>query len=374
MKRIVPPCWIWLLVVLVLTPRPDLRAAIDNSPDCEAVSEPEDEDGEELYMQACATCHGIDGKGVPASRLGFETPPADFTDCNFATREPDADWIAVAHQGGPVRGFAREMPAFGDALTEEELEAILAFIRTLCEEDEWPRGELNLPRPLITTKAFPEDEAVLSTTWDVEGALAISSEIEYEKRLGARGQLELVVPYGVEKGSGRGHLGNATLGYKRVLLQSLESGSIFSAGAEFILPTGPSEDDPVVFEPFASFGQGLAADFFLQFQGGAELPIDDGEVTREFFARGVLGKTITEGRWGRSWSPMIEILGARIVDPNATSFSLALVPQVQVSLNQRQHVMLNVGVMIPSYGEDEPVRFALYLLWEWFDGGFFEGW
>ena len=49
--------------------------------------------GAELYMAACAACHGDDGMGVPASTLGFDTPVPDFSDCSFASREPDGDWL-----------------------------------------------------------------------------------------------------------------------------------------------------------------------------------------------------------------------------------------------------------------------------------------
>src|SRR5688572_8548185 len=64
--------------------------------------------GEEIFAAACAACHGIDGKGPPAT-IGFELPLPnghqlpDFTDCATNTVEPLADWMAVAHRGGPVR-------------------------------------------------------------------------------------------------------------------------------------------------------------------------------------------------------------------------------------------------------------------------------
>ncbi|HEY8535760.1 MAG TPA: c-type cytochrome, partial [Vicinamibacterales bacterium] len=52
--------------------------------------------GREIYQRACAACHGPDGRGVPQSQLGFDTPVPDFTDCRFVTVEPDDDWMAVA--------------------------------------------------------------------------------------------------------------------------------------------------------------------------------------------------------------------------------------------------------------------------------------
>ena len=72
-----------------------------------------------MYTAACAACHGDDGVGRSAEDVGFETPLPDFTDCEFASREPDPDWYAVIHQGGPVRAADRMMPAFGMALESD---------------------------------------------------------------------------------------------------------------------------------------------------------------------------------------------------------------------------------------------------------------
>ncbi len=102
--------------------------------------------GAELYQAACAACHGVRGTGSEQSRVGFDLPLPDFTDCNFATREANADWLAVAHDGGPARAFSKIMPAFGDALGDDELERVLDHIRSFCSDADWPRGELNLPR------------------------------------------------------------------------------------------------------------------------------------------------------------------------------------------------------------------------------------
>jgi mono/diheme cytochrome c family protein len=116
-------------------------------------SSPLPESGRELYRISCAACHGSDGRGTPAGLVGFSTPLPDFTDCNFSTREAEADWAIVVAEGGPARGFSEIMPAFGNALSEEQVRKILLYIRTLSDCGEWPRGELNLPRALFTTKA-----------------------------------------------------------------------------------------------------------------------------------------------------------------------------------------------------------------------------
>ena len=89
-------------------------------------------DGEGLYGLACANCHGTDGAGVEPGNVAFTVPTPDFSDCSFSSREPDADWIAVAHEGGPVRAFDETMPAFGDALTADQLQLVMNHIRSFC--------------------------------------------------------------------------------------------------------------------------------------------------------------------------------------------------------------------------------------------------
>lgn len=341
--------------------------------------------GRAVYQAACASCHGADGAGVAQAIVGFDTPLPDFNDCSFASREPDADWVAVTHSGGPVRGFSRRMPAFEGALSLDEIQAALTYIRSLCGDDDWPAGELNLPRPLVTEKAYPEDEAVLTTTVSAEGPGVVLNELVYEKRFGARNQIELSLPFGWQD-SGLGitgsdwnwGIGDLGVGVKRAIYHSLNSGSIFSVGGEVILPTGEEEkgfgSGTPIFEPFAAFGQILPRDFFLHAQGGLELPVDGEQAEEEAFWRVVLGKSFTEGQFGRTWSPMLEVVASREFETGA-EVDWDVLPQFQVTLNRRQHVMMNLGVRLPVNDRGaRDTQIIVYLLWDWFDGGFFEGW
>src|SRR5262249_18061244 len=133
---------------------------------CLAQSAPELklETGEDIYKAACVGCHGPAGKGQPESTLGFEKPPQfpDFSDCNGSTRERTYDWRATIHDGGVPRGWSEIMPSFSEALTLKQIDQVTQYLRSLCSEPKWPLGELNLPRALITEKAFPEDESILT--------------------------------------------------------------------------------------------------------------------------------------------------------------------------------------------------------------------
>jgi mono/diheme cytochrome c family protein len=343
--------------------------------------------GRELYRISCAACHGSDGRGAPASLVGFEDPLPDFTDCNFSTREAEADWVIVAQEGGPARGFSEIMPAFGDALSETQIKKTLRHIRTFSECDEWPPGELNLPRALYTTKAFPEDEIVFHSDIKTDGPDKISNKFIYERRIGPRNQIEVVVPFGwntIETGVNGNHkewsssLGDLTLAAKRVLFHSMKSKSIFSAGGEVILPTGDEDkgfgNGTTVFEPYLAYGKLLSDDYFIQLQSGLKLPYDNDHVQDEVFWKMATGRSFAVGRYGSIWAPMVEILGSKNIE-RGNDAEWDLVPQLHFALNKRQHVRLTMGVRLPLNHTDErnPV-FAFYLLWDTFDGGFFEGW
>jgi hypothetical protein len=334
-----------------------------------------------VYQSACAACHGPDGRGAPSSRGVLPVPPPDFTECAFATREPDGDWTGIVAEGGPARAFDRFMPAYGDALTPEEMQLALDHVRAFCSDDAWPRGELNLPRPLVTEKAYPEDEAVWSAAITTEGSAAVTNKLVYERRFGARNQVEIVLPVAAHDAGPagwQGGFGDLAVGVKRALYHSHARGTILSLTGEVVLPTGDRArglgKGVTVIEPFVTIGQLLPRENFIQFQGGIEFPTDTARAGREVFWRTTVGHSFTAGEWGRTWSPMVEVLGARELHAGEAA-QWDLVPQVQVTLSTRQHIMLNAGLRVPLTDRGpRPTQALVYVLWDWFDGGLFEGW
>ena len=334
--------------------------------------------GAVVYADACQQCHGRDGRGVPAALLGLPVQPRDLTDCQAGPREGDADWTAIIGDGGPARAFHRTMPAAGGALSEDELAAVLKYTRTLCTDTKWPRGELNFPKALATEKAFPEDEVLVTTTVDMEGDGAFKTKSVYEKRFGSRNQIEIVVPVSAHStdGSWSAGFGDMAFAYKRVLVANHGSGSIVSLTGELALPTASETDGwgsgHSTFEPFLTAGQVLPGDSFFQFQGGLAFP-SDSAVNKEAFSRFVLGRTFTRGS-GREFSPMVELLGAKELADGET-MQWDVLPEMQITLSTRKHVRTNVGLRIPlNDGGARKTQLLFYLLWDWFDGGLFEGW
>ncbi len=340
--------------------------------------------GADVFRSACLSCHGTDGRGAPDTIRRFEKPATfpDFTNCVATVRESDGFWGAIIHNGGPARGFSEIMPSFHDALSGEQIKMVMGHLRKFCREPAWPRGEMNLPRPLVTEKAFPEDEMVMDIAISAEGNADITNKVVYEKRLGPRGQLDVVMPFKFQKPDGEhwdSGVGDLVAGYKHVLMSNLKSGSVLSLAGETIFATGNSDKGRgkgvTVFEGFASYGQLLPKGSFLHFQSGIELPTDTDRANRAVFWRTVLGKTFAQGKgFGRQWSPMVELLADREL-ASGERVNWDIVPQFQVTLSRRQHIRANVGLRFPvnDFGP-RPTQVLFYLMWDTFDGGLRDGW
>jgi mono/diheme cytochrome c family protein len=346
-------------------------------------SAPQLDTGEHIYKSGCIACHGPDGRGTPKSIAGFEPPRTfpDFTQCSQTTPEPDTAWKAIIEHGGPYRGFSQIMPAFEEQLTSEQIDKVIQYMRGFCRNPHWARGELNLPRALVTEKAYPENEVVLSTAVNARGAPGVEGHIIHEQRFGMRNQVEVDVPvnFADQNHTWYGGIGDTTLGIKHEVFSSLRTGSIFSLQGEVILPSGNRArgfgSGTTTFETFAAFGQLFRTNTFLQFQGGAELPVHTDIAPQSVFWNTAVGQSFAPDHGlGRLWSPMVEFLGSRDL-MNGAKTNWDVLPQMQVTISKRQHIRGNLGVRVPANNTaGRPVQLMFYLLWDWGDGRLNEGW
>jgi len=336
-------------------------------------------DGARLYQDNCVACHGSDGRGNAQAVVGFDVALPDFTDCLFATVEGAEGWEAVVREGGPVRALDRHMPAFGGALSEDEIRLVVGHVRRFCTSRGWPQGDLNLPRALVTEKAYPENEALFTMSISREPTRSVGNNFIYERRFGARNQYEVNVPFDAQRseaGVWLHGLGDIAVAVKRAFYHDVERGSIVSLGEEVSLPTGKQSESLgkgfTVFESFVAAGQRLPRESFVQFQGGLEIPTEAARASKEAFWRTAIGKTITQST--RRWTPMVEIVGARELESGARS-EWDVVPQMQITVSKRQHIMLSAGLQVPLNGRDERAsQFLTYFLWDWYEGGLLDGW
>jgi mono/diheme cytochrome c family protein len=98
------------------------RGARSPVPTPEAIAQ-----GAELYADNCARCHGASGYGDGAEGRSLVPSPALLT---YLVRMPMAgdEYLLWAISEGGV-AFGTDMPAFKGELTEDEIWAIIAYMR-----------------------------------------------------------------------------------------------------------------------------------------------------------------------------------------------------------------------------------------------------
>jgi mono/diheme cytochrome c family protein len=98
--------------------------------------------GQQVYAQNCAACHGANGEGQfpenPRARDASERYGAPPHDDSGHTWHHDDDLLyQIVHEGG--MGNPEDfnpMPAFGDQLSDAEIEAVIFYIKTFWTEEQ----------------------------------------------------------------------------------------------------------------------------------------------------------------------------------------------------------------------------------------------
>lgn len=331
----------------------------------------------EMWTAWCARCHADDGSGK-VNEPTVTVVPMDFTDCQVTSREPDVDWERAIAKGGPGVGLSPQMPAFEDSLRADQITAFVSHMRSFCTEPGWPSGNANFPRPILTEKAFPEDEFVILPAvshWDEDPAPSITASsvtAVYERRVGKRSMIELAVPI-VGTNSlttwTRG-IGDVAVGVKHALYARANSPRIFSVGLEAVLPTGDRFKDhgsgTTIFEPFISAGA-MLRDWYLQTEIKAEFPADRVHADRAFVYNAYLGRDT--GAAPNAWTLGVELNG-EVTFPllELSRRDVALTPQVRKGLTGTGALAASLGVMLPlNNRESQGVRWVGYLLWEYLE-------
>ena len=95
------------------------------------------EAGKKVYFKRCVWCHGVEGGGDGPSADRLFTRPRNFIQGTFKIRTTDsgelpldANLIKTVTNGLP--GSA--MPAWGEFLKKEEIEAVIQFVKTLVQD------------------------------------------------------------------------------------------------------------------------------------------------------------------------------------------------------------------------------------------------
>jgi mono/diheme cytochrome c family protein len=110
--------------------------------------------GRVVYQQYCASCHGANLEGQPNWRVRrpngrLPAPPHDAS--GHTWHHPDDVLFGIVKQGlvppyAPP-GYESDMPAFGSTLSDGDVRAVLAFIRS-----RWPSQVVEMRKQMLGTE------------------------------------------------------------------------------------------------------------------------------------------------------------------------------------------------------------------------------
>jgi mono/diheme cytochrome c family protein len=81
--------------------------------------------GATIFQEQCIVCHGPDGRAQ--NERGTKVGAADLTS-ESVQQQSDATLSKIVHEG------KRKMPAFEGKLTDEEIDAVVGYIRQLAKK------------------------------------------------------------------------------------------------------------------------------------------------------------------------------------------------------------------------------------------------
>ena len=100
-----------LIAVLILSAAASVKAA----------------DVKEAWDKNCASCHGKDGKGE--TKAGKKAGSKDLTDAKYQASFTDEQMTKQIKEGLKDKNGKEQMKPFADKLTDEEIKAIVAYVR-----------------------------------------------------------------------------------------------------------------------------------------------------------------------------------------------------------------------------------------------------
>jgi len=86
------------------------------------------------FMVYCARCHGESGQGDGTDGASLAVKPRDFSNCALMSKTPDATIINAIKNGGASVGVSKDMPAWGEGLSDQQIHDLAGYVRSFCKK------------------------------------------------------------------------------------------------------------------------------------------------------------------------------------------------------------------------------------------------
>ncbi len=292
--------------------------------------------GASLFDKNCVICHGSTAKGDGLLSQSLPVQPANLTDCRLTAEDPVEVLEGIIREGGTYSGRSSVMPAWGDKLSKQEISDVAGFVKTLCEDQEWLTGALNFPRPLITGKAFPEQEIIVGGKFAQGDTNKSSQSLDIEYRIDGLTNIEVstsaarVDPRNQSANSG---IGDSSISVRRVLAFNYAQNYLVAAGLKLQFPTGDEDkglgSGETTWQPSLRAGW-QRGHLVTQVDTRVTIPSETSDENAKVRYNLALGYLI-EPDPRLQVTPMIEITNeSRINGPNSGDTLSTVVPQIRI--------------------------------------------
>jgi mono/diheme cytochrome c family protein len=130
-------------------------------------------EGEALYLENCASCHGNTGKADGPQAASFADQMSDFTDLKWMAETSDQDLYSAT-----TNGVSPSMPSFNDTLSEEQRWMVVSFLRSLTFADP-SKPSAPTEAPAAGSQATPETTVTPTQTSEINGAGVITGQLSF---------------------------------------------------------------------------------------------------------------------------------------------------------------------------------------------------
>lgn len=138
---------VWALVLVALICSAEAAEVDVSSKSAESL----EARGQTLFAHYCAHCHGIKGEGNGYNAEFLDKEPANLSDKEFVSKKSNEQLFRVITLGGVGVKKSSLMPVFGNTISEEDIWALIAYVRKLAGDDSHPVNP-----PPSASKSRPE--------------------------------------------------------------------------------------------------------------------------------------------------------------------------------------------------------------------------